>query len=300
MIRRLSLTACVLAAVTSVTDAIAFPYVMKPTQTLVEIAGVMYGDPGMERVLVAANVLETTKPRDGLRLEIPAVAHRRAAAGDTWAALAAELLGHADRADVLSAANDSSPWKIPTEGAELIVPYNLRVTVGPTDSLVTIALRFTGRRENAWILDKYNRFGGTPPKRGDLVLVPLSELRLTDEGKRAARAAGQDERSEAEGTAREAQKKAETELPALLGDVRMGRYLDAAVRGLRVLSYGELSREQLAQIHRALLDTFVALDARGHAGASCRAFREAAPDAPLDPVYTSPKVLAACEAVGVR
>lgn len=286
--------------VASATDAVAFPHVVKPGETLADIAATMYGDPSMERVLVAANALETTKVRDGLRLEIPALSHHRALAGDTWGSLAAELLGHADRADVLSAANDSSPWKLPGDGTEVVVPYNLRVTVGPTDNLVTVALRFTGRRENAWILDKYNHLKGDPPKKGDVVVVPLSDLRLTDAGKRAAREAGGYERSESRGTAREAQKKAESELPGLLGDVRMGRYLDAVVRGERMLSYGELSKEELSQIHRALVEAFVALDAKGHASASCRAFREAAPEAPLDPVHTSPKILAACEAAGVR
>jgi hypothetical protein len=230
----------------------------------------------------------------GQRLEIPALQHVRVQSGDTWASLAEAHLGHPERQDVLSAANDSSPWMTPSEGAEIVIPYNLRVMVGQNDNVVTIALRFLGNREKAWILDRYNFLKGHPPKRGDVVLVPISTLPLTEAGRTEAAAAIAAERTQAAGSTREAQRRAEAELPSLLGEIRGGRYLDAVHRGTRMLAYGDLSRPQLGAIHRQLLEAYVALDARGHATSSCRAWREAEPDAPLDPVYLSPKILSVC------
>lgn len=271
-----------------------FPHVVKKGETLASIAETMYGKPSFERILVSANALEHATTSIGMRLEVPANPHRRVAAGETWASLAGELLGDPERADVLSIANDSSPWLVPPEGTEIVVPYNLRVLVGDGDTLVTIALRYLGKRENAWVLDRYNGFKGKPPKKGDLVLVPLTDLRLTDEGKARAFAATAFQRSESTGTAREAQRRVDQELPGLFADVNAGRYVDAVTRGNRMLSYGELSKAQMAAIARQLLEAYVALDAKGHASQACRTLVESAPELSFDPIYVSPKIIAAC------
>lgn len=279
----------------------AFPHVMRPGESLARIAERVYGRIEFERVIVAANGLDVgggVAAVPGQRLEVPAVEHVRVQAGDTWATLATAWLGHAERQDVLSAANDSSPWMTPSEGAEIVVPYNLRVVAGPTDSIVSIAQRFTGNRERAWVLDRYNFLKGKAVKRGDVVLVPLTDLRLTEAGRAEASIAFAAERSQGAGGTREAQRRAEAEIPSLLGEVRSGRFVDAVLRGNRVLGYGELSRPQLATIHRQLLEAYVALDARGHASSACRAWREADAEVTIDPVYLSPKILTACSAAG--
>lgn len=294
MSARRTLATVFLCALTFSGAAGAFPHVVKKGETLASIAETMYGKPSYERILVSANALEHAQPSIGMRLEIPANPHRRVAAGETWASLAAELLGDPERADVLSIANDSSPWLVPPEGTEIVVPYNLRVEVGQGENLVTIALRYLGKRESAWVLDRYNGFRGKQPKKGDLVLVPLTDLRLTDEGKARAFAATAFQRSEATGTAREAQRRVEQELPGLFADVNAGRYVDAVTRGNRMLSYGELSKAQTAAIARQLLEAYVALDAKGHASQACRTLVESSPDLSFDPIYVSPKIIAAC------
>jgi hypothetical protein len=288
--------ACALAGTSR--PAGAFPHVMKPGESLARLAEHTYGLVDHERVLVSANGLDAgngVAVVRGMRIEVPALDHYRIQAGDTWASLAEALLGHSERQDVLAAANDSSPWQTPAEGAEIVIPYNLRVQIGPGDSLISVAQRFMGAKEKAWVLDRYNFLKGNPVKKGDLLLVPLTNLKLTDEGKAMAMAAGAFERSQGAGSAREAQRRAEAELPSLVGEVRSGRYLDAVHRGIKMLGYGELSRPQLAMLHRQLTEAYVALDARGHASASCRAWREADTSVVLDPTYLSPKILAACE-----
>ncbi|MCS6900092.1 MAG: LysM peptidoglycan-binding domain-containing protein [Myxococcales bacterium] len=276
----------------------AFPHVLQRNESLARIAERVYGRVDYEKILVAANGLDAgggIPAIPGQRLEIPALQHVRVQAGDTWASLAEALLGHAERQDVLSAANGSSPWMTPAEGAEIVVPYNLRVIAGPSDSIVSIALRFLGSREKAWVLDRYNFLKGRSLKRGDVVLVPLTSLALTEAGRAEAAAATFVERSQAAGGTREAQRRAEAEMPSLLAEVRGGRYLDAVQRGTRMLAYGDLARPQLATIHRQLLEAYAALDARGHAASSCRTWLESDPAATLDPIQLSPKLLAACQ-----
>ena len=133
--------------------ASAFTHVVVQGDTLASIAEKYYGKIQYEKFLVDANLLglEGGSPIvKGMRLEVPSVGHRTVKHGDTWDALAAELLGAGNRSDVLSIANGSNPWLTPEEGAELIVPYNLRVLVsGSNETLVTIAFKYYGDMNKA-------------------------------------------------------------------------------------------------------------------------------------------------------
>ncbi|HEU4538509.1 MAG TPA: LysM domain-containing protein, partial [Polyangiaceae bacterium] len=166
--------------------ALAFPHVVQKGETLAQIAERVYGHVEMEKVLVAANGLDAAGGiaiAPGMRLEVPALGHRRVGPGDTWGSLAFELLGGEDRSDVISMANDSSPWLTPPEGAEIVVPYNLRVTVGQADTIVTVAQRYLGNKDRAWVLARYNRLqDSNGVRRGDVLLVPLGDIKLTEAG----------------------------------------------------------------------------------------------------------------------
>lgn len=275
----------------------AFPHVVRAGETLAQIAERTYGRVEMEQVLVAANALDAgggVPIMPGLRLEIPAVGHHRVSAGETWPALAERLLGDPERSDVLALANDSMPWLTPADGQEIRVPYNLRYVSGQTDTLLTIAYRFLGERDRAWMLDRYNHLKQKPLRRGTVLLVPLTDLPLTPEGKAEAASAGAVVRSEGAGQAREAQRRVDAELPQLAGDVRSGRYVDAVARANRMLGYGELAFGQIAAIQRQLVEAYVALDAPGLGETACGAWRRADPAARLDPVELSPKILRVC------
>ncbi|AUX39309.1 hypothetical protein SOCE26_006980 [Sorangium cellulosum] len=285
------------AAALASSGAAAFPHVVREGETLAQIAERTYGRVQMEQVLVAANALDAgagVPIMPGLRLEIPALGHHRVTAGETWANLAERLLGAADRSDVLALSNDTMPWIEPTDGQEIIVPYNLRYVVGQHDTLLTIAYRFLGKRDKAWMLDKYNHLKQDPLRRGMVILVPLTDLPLTTQGKAEAASAGALVRSEGAGRAREAQRRVDAELPQLASDVRSGRYIDAVARANRLLGYGDLARVQIATVHRQLLEAYVALDATGLAETACAAWRDADPTARLDPIELSPKIVHAC------
>lgn len=298
MLPRFCLAAALVAALSlASSSAGAFTHVVREGETLAQIAERVYGHVRFEKVLVAAGGLDLgqgTPIVPGFRLEVPALGHVRVVAGDGWASLARELLGAADRADVLAQANDSTTWTPPAEGAEIVVPYNLRYTATQGDTIVTVAQKFYGDKEQAYLVDRYNHLKGTPLARGDLVLLPITTLPLTEAGKAEAAAGDAAARSQAAGAAREAQRKVEAEMPILLAEVRGGRWVEAVAHGSRMLASGELTQAELAAIHQRLTEAFVALDATGLAAASCAAWRKADPAAKLDPVQHSPKVVAAC------
>lgn len=295
--RSLALTALLLSG-SAASDAQAFTYVVQKGDTLASIAEQFYGRIQHEKILVSANALDAhggTPIVPGMRLEVPAVSHRRVKKGDTWAALATELLGAPHRADVFAIANGTSPWLPPAEGSEIVVPYNLPVVIGGGDTIVTIAFKFMGDMNKAWVLDHYNGLKGKNLTRGDVVLVPLTDLPLSEQGRAAAQSSAGALCSQAAGETRQAQRKVAGELPALIADVKNGRYVDAVTRGSRFLASGALSRPQLATVHRQLLEAYAALDAPGLATAACSQWRANDPGAALDPVLMSPKLIAACE-----
>jgi hypothetical protein len=276
----------------------AFTYVVAPGDTLASIAERYYGRIQQERLLVAANFLDARRGTPivpGMLLEVPALGYHRIVHGETWETLAAELLGSPSRADALSGANGSSPWLAPEDGSEIAVPYNLRVVVGEKEDLTTIAYRHLGDMNKAWTLDHYNGLGGKKPLEGDVLLVPLTDLTLTEAGRKAAAVAAAAECSEAGGGARRTQQHIAQELPALVADVRAGRYAEAVTRGVRFVASGALTEPQRALVEQKLTEAYVALDAPGLAAAACGEWRKRDRAVHLDPIVISPKIIAACE-----
>lgn len=279
----------------------AFSHVVQPGETLASVAEKIYGRIQYERILVAANELDVQGGLSivpGMRLEVPAVSYQRVKKGDTWQSIAAERLGSPKRADALAIANGTNPWLPVEEGAEIVVPYNLRlITVSP-DTLPNVAFRYLGDAKKAWALEQYNGRSSIELGRGDVVLIPLTDLPLTDDGKREALLATAAEMNEGHGETRAGQRKVSSEIPALIADVRGGRYIDAVRRGTSFLSISDLTTPELTVIHRQLLEAYVALDATGLASAECDAWRKVDPGATLDPNWLSPKILRACQHEG--
>ena len=296
---RLAFVACASAIVCGAgSEAQAFTHIVAAGDTLASIAERYYGRIQQERLLVAANFLDARRGTPivpGMRLEVPALGHHRIVHGETWETLATELLGAPSRADVLSGANGSSPWLAPEDGSEIAVPYNLRVVVGEKEELTAIAYRHLGEMSKAWTLDHYNGLDGKKPLEGDVLLVPLSDLALTEAGQKAAAAAATAQCGEAGGGVRRAQQAVAQELPALAADVRAGRYAEAVARAGRFVAGGALTEPQRALVEQKLTEAYVALDAPGLAAASCKEWRKRDRSVHLDPIVTSPKIIAACE-----
>jgi hypothetical protein len=199
------------------------------------------------------------------------------------------------RADILALANGTNPWIPPQIGAVIVVPYNLTIIATGSETLLGLAYKYLGNRNKAWVIDRYNHLKGRRIRRGDVLLIALSDLPLTEAGRAAARTTAGIQCSQADAPALATQKDVQSELPAFIADVRSGRYVSAVARGSRFLASGQLTRQQLALIHRHLLESYAALGATGLATASCHAWRESDPEARLDPKRLSPKLLAACK-----
>lgn len=292
-----------LLSLTVAADAGAFTHVVSPGETLAQIAIRFYGTPRFEAAIIGANSLDAHGASaiiPGQPLEIPAPSHHRVVEGETWFTLSSKFLGDAKRADVLARANRTVAWTPPVEDQEIEIPAVIAHNVGDDENLTTISQRYYNDANKSWTIAIYN--GGDDKKkfvRGEVVLVPLPDLSLTEEGKKAARLAAERTRTEGGGQAYEVQKRGEADIPPLLADIRGGRYIDAVAKGNRLLGSGELTRPQLATIHRALLEAYVALDATGLATAACAAWRANVPSGEpvkLDARSVSPKIRAACAA----
>jgi len=280
----------------------AYIHMVTQGETLAQIALRVYGNPKLETVLVGANSLDAKGGSvivPGMRLEILAPGHYRVEAGESWAQLALRFLGSDKRAETLAKANQGVSWVPPTEGQEIEIPAVLSYIAGESDTMSGLCSRYLGDANLGWAIDAYNaRKGGDKLTAGDVILLPLPDLQLTQAGKEEARRAGAN--GEGTGASHDAQRRADAELPSLLSDVRGGRYVDVVSRGNRLMGTGELTRSQLATVHRALLDAYVALDAGGAAKGACQAFRANADPKSADLTkladarLTSPKIRAAC------
>lgn len=281
-------------------DASAFSHVVSQGETLAQIAIKVYGTSRFEVAIAGANALDAhggSAIVPGQRLEIPAPSHHRVAEGETWFHLARIHLGDPQRAGTLARANGAVPWVPPVPNQEIEIPAVVAHIVAENETMTMLAQRYLGDANKEWELHLYN--GRKPEQRlarGDVVLIPLLDLTLTEEGKKAARVAADRVRTEGGGQAYEAQRHAESEIPSLYGDLRAGRYVEAVAKGNRLLGSGELTKPQLGAIYRALLEAYVALDAHGEAEAACKLWRtNVGSEAKLDPRMTSPKIRAACE-----
>jgi hypothetical protein len=254
-----------------------------------------YGRVELEKVVVAANGFENQIPLlPGMRVEIPAVSFVRISAGDSWESLAEHHLGDGRRAEALALSNDSMPWVPPKLGREIVLPYPLRVVAGRGDSTASIAYRFLGKRDHGFVIDRFNQLGGDPVEPGDVLLVPVTDLVLTDLGREEARRSATQVLGETGGEAAALEERALRELPLLRTDVRQGRYVEAVARANQLLATEDLSNELSAALLFELVVAYVALDAKTLAEEACIDWRRHAESVSLDPVWVSPKVLAAC------
>lgn len=276
--------------------AAALVHVVQPGDTLAAVAERYYGRIQYERILVAANRLDLaggTPLMPGMHLLIPTVTHLITSKGETWANLAQRYLGSSQRSDVLSLANGSSPWLTPEEGTRVLIPYNLAVLLTTEETIVSIAQKYLGDAKQAWTLTRYNNLKQGQLARGTVILVPLTDLELT-ESVRASLADPERVALDVSSNERKLQRKISSEIPALIADIRAGRYVDAVARGNRFIASGLLTVPQHSLVLRQLLEAYVALDATGAAAAACAEWRKLEPSTKLDPTQFSPKILAAC------
>lgn len=267
-------------------------HVVRPSESLASIAQHYYGDARRESVLVAENGLSSQGGSPivvGLRLDIPAVVYHRVQDGETWAVLAKLYYGEASRAYAIIEANAGAPGDHPDPGAELLIPYPVRHVVGQTDTLRSVAKLYYNDENATASVRRFNNVKRNRINRGQILLVPVADLKLTDKGKEAARA--QEQAALTGGGIRDKQALIAEELPVLREHVRRGRFADAVAMGNRLLGQGDLTGNQKVTIFRELGTAYVALGADALAVAAFVQALTQQPDLELDTARTSPKVL---------
>jgi hypothetical protein len=277
--------------------AYGYSHIVRPGETLAEIASRVYGDAKKEALIADANALDVAGGSAivaGMRLEIPAPLHHRVMVGETWASLALAWLGKSERADVLARVNGAVSWVSPEANLEIEIPAIVAHFASEGDSSTSIATRYWGDGNRGWELNAFNGRSEAPMHRGDIILVPLPSLTLTPAGLSEALAALGLAQSEVSTAGLSAQRRVDAELPMLLSDLHAGRYVQVVARGNRLLGLGVLTQAKLSAIYLALLEAYVALDALDEAKGACQSLRAADKALALDPLATSPKIRAAC------
>ena len=234
-----------------------------------------------------------------MRLEVPAPGHHTVMQGETWADLSVAWLGMKDDArdrELLARVNKGVPWVPPVEGQEIEMPADRHVHRG-------------GRRDDQ--RDRRTLLGRPEPRLGAQSLQPSrGRPRAARRSRpRADDAAEADRRRSQRGAVRGGARRRERRHGARA--TAQGRRRSAAAsrrRPLRSLCRGHRARQprrsggaalthpQLAIVHRALLEAYVAIDARASAAAACAAWKSNEPNPVLDPVRVSPKIRDACAA----
>jgi hypothetical protein len=287
----------VLALSASARSADAFTHVVEPSETLAQIAARVYGDARKESLLAGANALDAEGGSvivPGMRLEIPAPTYHKVVAGETWASLSLTWLGDARRAEVLARANHDVSWVQPVDGLEIEIPAVVAHIVSSGESSMSLATRYWGDGNRGWELNAFNGRPETVMHRGEIILIPLEGLSLTDAGRLEAKRSLDRTVGETDVARIAAQRRADAEIPQILADLHKGQYVEVVARANRILGTEELTHPQLAAVYRGLLEAYVALDAPSAARNACVGLRANDPNPRFDPIVTSPKIRAAC------
>jgi hypothetical protein len=196
--------------------------------------------------------------------------------------------GDPQRAFALIDANGGKAGEHPDVGAELLIPYPLRVVAGQSDPLRRIAKTYYDSMAAMNVVRRFNPSARSRIVRGQILLAPLSDLVLSAQGRKLVEA--QVGAPQYGGDVRKKQSEIDAELPVLRDHVRQGRYADAVAMGNRLIGNGDLTSSESVTIHRELGTAYVAL---GRDDLAKEAFHTALaqqPDAEFDSLRTSPKV----------
>jgi len=282
-----------LALASTAESQAVYTHALQDGDTLASIAQRYYGDPTREAVLREANRMKGGSGSalvPGTWIFIPMVTFYRVSKDETWKSIAVRVYGLEARASTLIEANNANRRVEPDEGAELLVPYPLAHLVAPGETLAKIASMYMP--DSPLSLKRLRKFNpGARVERGEVILVPLFDLRLAGEGR--ARASEAFARAAGGGAIKAAQDEVERALPGLIQHVQNAEFAEAVALGNQLLGTQGLTSTQVLTIQKELAVAYVAIERSDLAEASFRTALALQPNLELDTVRTSPRVLAA-------
>ena len=286
----LSMWACAAPALAHAQSIEALVHVVRPGETLKSISELYYGE-RREQALAAENAIEPNAGLVlGMRLLIPTVRYHRVQPGETWAEIAQQYYADVRRAFVLVDANSGNPNRAPATGQLLLIPYPLRYVSSAHDPLRQAAREFFDGSTKAMVMiRRFNAVKTARSVRGEVLLLPMSNLVLSEQGRQEAATLGKQLAQASQ--ARDKQLSAQQALPTLRQHVLEGRYVEAVALANQLLGWGELTGNQLVTIQRELGTALIALDREDLAFEAFKSLLEQQPDVELGLGDTSPRVL---------
>jgi len=119
--------------------------------------------------------------RPGERLKIPTAWKYSVAAQETFDTLADRFLGDERRGAYLAEFNNLPADESLSLGQEVRIPFLIRYTADSNETLRAVAATFYGDARKADLLRGYNFRNGTVLKKGESVIVPITEVQVRPE-----------------------------------------------------------------------------------------------------------------------
>jgi LysM repeat protein len=155
-------------------------YRVKQGDSLELIAAEFYGDRTKAVFIMVENKLTHARPlKPGERLRIPVNREITTSPGDTFESLASAYLGNARRATFLADFNGIPQDDSLPAGTPIAIPFTITHTAAATESLADIARAYFGDGKNADMLRRYNFLEKTSLEKGESLIVPVNQVRLS-------------------------------------------------------------------------------------------------------------------------
>ncbi len=273
------------------TDVLSLTHVARSGETLTQLAVRYYGSEKKAMILRAANGF--VHPDDGAltqgeQVTVPEPIFHRIKDGDTWNDLANRFLASKKRGRFLAKMNDFEKNKMPPPGTIIKIPYHLRHILATEESLKSVTRMYYRKTRSTRWLKQYNLTRKKRFARGDVLIIPLIDLKLTDE-ENARLEKNETERYSDEDMG--SQKEAIKEIVDVKKAYEDGQYVEIVAMAGRLIGRGKLTVPQQIGIHNYLGYAYVALGEKKLATEAFVTALKLQPAMELSPITTSPKIL---------
>lgn len=272
-------------------NAYAWTHMARAGETLEQLSVRYYGTPSKAIVIRAANGFvhpDNGRLTDGEPVEIPEIIYVRVGESDTWQTLANAFLSSPARAPFLAELNGYAAERMPAAGTVIQIPFHLRHIFAADESLKTIVNLYYNNKVSIDWLVRYNSPSKKKYGRGEVIIVPLTDIQFTDEEQARVDAfrANRHTRLDVK-----RQEEAREVIASLKVDYETGKYVEMVAKASRLIGYGRLTVPQEIGIHNYLAYAYVALDEKDMARESFKRALALQPDMELSPITSSPKIL---------